>query len=84
MDWKQSLDKYLTSSPNDDFSDWCEDVENRFSDTYYDYNQSWILEYDGISNKWMNKLYNKGIKPSNAAIIIERAFKLFILKYEKL
>jgi len=45
MNWKNSLDKYLTSEPYDNFDIWAEDVVECFTDQFYWDNEDWILEY---------------------------------------
>jgi len=75
--WKISLDKYLTTEPYSDFDNWSEQVIEAFTNNFFDSNEDWIMEYDGLCNKWLIKLINK--KPKQAAIIIERAFKIFCL-----
>jgi hypothetical protein len=79
MDWKVILDKYLTSNGDDGFDNWCEIVlGDKISDTFYNENEDWIDEYSGQCNKWLNKLYTRSKKPTLSAIIIERAYKLYI------
>jgi len=79
MDWKISLDKYLTTPPDDGFDCWAEDVlGNQLSDSFYEKNEDWIDEYDGLCNKWLNKLFNKEVPASDAAKIIERAFGMYV------
>jgi len=78
MDWKISLDRYLTTEPNDEFHNWSEDVlENKITNEFYYENEKWIDESDGQCNKWMNKLYDRGKTPTEAAVIIERAYKIY-------
>lgn len=77
--WKQSLDRYLTSEPEDNFTPFCEQVDEAFSDEFYEKNESWISFQDGLCNKWLNKLYKTGDGDAEkAARIIERAYKLYI------
>lgn len=80
MNFKQRLDRYLTEPPDDGFDGWAEDcLGNHVTPKFYDENEEWILEYAGQCNSWLNKLYfdlNKS--PKEAAIIIERAFNIFI------
>lgn len=79
MDWKTSLDKYLTTPYDDGFDGWCEEIfERQFTDDFYNQNEDWIHEYDGQCNKWLNKLFAKGKTPTEASVIIERAFKIYI------
>jgi len=74
MNWKQSLDRYLTTPPDDGFDGWAEDALNSLSNDFYALNEDWIDEYNGQCNRWLNKLFDKGIEPIRAAAIIERAF----------
>ena len=77
MDWKVSLDRYLTMSPDDGFDGWCEDVIGKITDAFYNENEDWINEYDGQCNKWLNELFWRGKDMTEAAKIIERAFKIY-------
>lgn len=84
MDWKISLDKYLTTPYDDGFDGWCEDVlGNKMTDTFYNENEKWIEDTNGQCNKWLNKLFYLGFEPRQAAEIIERAFKIFNLNNGK-
>jgi hypothetical protein len=78
MNWKTSLDKYLTNPPDNGFDFWCDKVIDHLSDEFYNLNENWIMEYDGQCNKWLNKLF-KSKNPEQAAKIIERGFGLFKL-----
>lgn len=81
MGFKEDLDKWITREPYDDgFDNWCEQIDNEISDEFYDLHTDWLNEYDGISNKWMNKLFNKGYSSTEASIIIERGFNLYKLE----
>lgn len=78
MNWKNSLDKYLTQPTDDGFDDWCDDVlGNKISDTFYYDNEKWINEYGGQCNKWLNKLFRSGKDTTEAAQIIERVFRIY-------
>jgi hypothetical protein len=79
MDWKVSLDRYLTTPPEDcGFDSWYEDaVCNCISNIFYEKNKNWV-EYDEQCDKWLTKLYEKGYSPKDAAKIIERAFYLYV------
>ena len=79
MNWKQSLDRYLTTPPDDGFTDYCEAVTESFTDTFFDANESWILDETEQIDKWLNKLCFIGVEPEKAAKIIERAFKFYCL-----
>ncbi len=79
MGFHESLDKYLTTPPEDDFDNWCEDLlGNKISDNFYNLNEKWIEESNGTCEKWINKLFNCDKSPTEAALIIERAYKLYI------
>jgi len=71
-DWKQSLDRYLTTEPEDNFTPWVEKVVEAFSEEFYEANEDWIEEPDGLCNNWLNQLF--GEDPEVAARLIEKAF----------
>jgi len=78
MDWKISLDRYLTTPPNDDFDGWCEDVVGvQIDDSFYNENESWIEQYNGKCNEWLNKLFINGADTHKASQIIMRAFNIY-------
>ncbi len=76
MNFKISLDKYLTSYPENALDNYCEDVENKFTDDFYNQNEQWIIEGD-LCSKWIQYLFRRGKSPIEAAIIIQRAFKIY-------
>jgi len=76
--WKTSLDRYLTTPPDDPFQNWAEAVIEYFSDKFYEKNDYWILDNKGQCNRWMNKLYRKSQPPKRSAKIIERTFNIYI------
>ena len=76
MDWKPSLDKWLTTPPDDGFDDFYESVINGFTDEFYEKNESWTNIYEGQCEKWIYNLYYKySFSPKEASLIIERAYK---------
>lgn len=79
MDWKISLDRWLTTPPDDEFTDYCEYVVDAFSEEFYDKNEDWIIDSEQ-SDKWLSNLYRKSIDPKEASKIIERAFIRYIDK----
>jgi len=81
MDWKQSLDRYLTNPPEDGYDSFANHViEKEISDSFFNANEDWILEHNGLFDKWCYRLFSKkGKSPKETAKIIERAFKLFNL-----
>ena len=76
MDWKQSLDRYLTNPPDDGFDGWASTVIEAFSNEFYESNEDWINETGGLCDKWLNKLFNQGIPPEIAAKVIERTYNI--------
>lgn len=80
MNWKVSLDRYLTTEPNEYFDGWCESTIDALSDDFYSANEDWV-DSSELLNKWLNKLFGK--EPKEAAIIIEKAFRIFKLNQTK-
>lgn len=80
--WKKSLDNYLTSGPPEDgFTEYYESVIESFTNDFYNENEEFIEEYNGILNKWINKIYfHKNIYPIEAAKLIERTFNRYKIK----
>jgi hypothetical protein len=79
MNWKTSLDKYLTAPHDDGFDDWADLLINKITEPFYGNNENWINECDGQFNKWINKLfYKRGKSPEEGAKIIERAFEIYL------
>lgn len=81
MSWKVSLDRYLTSGPDDDgFDNWCEAVIESISDEFYEKNEDWINKYGEVSNEWFNKIFKRKdyLTPKESAKLIERAHRLYI------
>lgn len=77
--FKIGLDKYLTTEPVDDFTPYCEEVYDCFSDEFYleVYEKNSKFENSDLENKWLNKLFNKEVKPYKASKIIEKAYKSY-------
>ena len=80
MNWKVSLDRYLTTEHNEYFDGWCESALDALSDDFYAANEDWV-DSSELLNKWLNKLFGK--EPKEAAIIIEKAFRIFKLNQTK-
>ena len=57
MNWKTSLDRYLTTEPYDPFQEWAERVADSLPDWFYKANEDWVDEYSGTYNKWVNYLF---------------------------
>jgi|688.fasta_scaffold2525993_1 hypothetical protein len=75
MDFKQSLDAYLTSLPEDRYDSWCEDVVNALSENFYHVNIDWVEDDAGLFSKWLAR--TSGHDSKTAAKIIERAHSIF-------
>lgn len=81
MNWKIGLDRYLTTPPDDGFDDWCEEgLGKGISEAFYNAHEDWFNESNGQCNKWLNRLFDQGKDPIEAARIIERAFSIFLNK----
>lgn len=78
MNWKVSLDRYLTSEPDSSFDCWIDLVFDNMTDEFFTSQEDWILENYGQCDKWLNKLFNKAKEPEQAAAIIERAHRRYI------
>lgn len=77
MDFKQSLDRYLTTPPDDGFDGWCEQVVAAVSDTCYEQHEAFFDETGGILDKWLNKLFREDASIDYAANAIELAIRLY-------
>jgi hypothetical protein len=75
--WKQSLDRYLTTEPEDYFTPYCESVVDKLSDDFYEWHDGWLNEHDGECNKLLSFLFSECIEPSQAAKFIEAIYKIF-------
>lgn len=76
MNWKTSLDRYLTTPPDDGFDSWAEKVIDQMPDDFYYKNNDWLNDNDGVCNKWLNKLFDKGRSPQDASNTIQRAYTI--------
>jgi hypothetical protein len=86
MGFRESLDKYLTTPPDDGgFEEWCELVIMKLPDECYDEWEDLLCKGDGVVNRWLNKLYDKYYSEDvsindmaeHSANIIERALNIF-------
>lgn len=78
MDFAKSLDRYLTTPPDDGFECWCESVIRAVSPSCYERHQDFFDATDGTLDKWLNKLFDRNHFAKDAAKIIERAVSLFL------
>lgn len=80
MNWKISLDKWLTTPYDDGFDNWSDEIlGNQISDKFYYKNEDWLNESGGQFDKWLNILFKKNKDARTSARIIERAFNLYKL-----
>ncbi len=73
-----SLDRYLTTPPEDGFTGWYEQVIEHLSDDFYTRNEDWVEEEGGMCTDWLNRLFDRS--PKEAATIIERAHRMYVHK----
>lgn len=79
-DWKQSLDRYLTSEP--DYYGWdhyVESVVDALDEDFYNANQAWLDDPESIFSAWLIKLHDKDKSVSEAVKIIQRTTRLYKL-----
>lgn len=77
--WKQSLDRFLTSGPPDNgYEGWFEATTEKFPEEFWMVNEDWCLEGSGVCDKWMNKCFDKGYTPEQTAELIQRAHQIYI------
>ena len=70
MNWKQSLDRYLTSGPPDDgFSDYVERTTDLISDEVWSLHEDWILGDEATD--LFNKCFIEDLTPEQAAKVFE-------------
>jgi len=79
MNWKVSLDKYLTTPPEDAFTSYWERVVMNFTDSFYEENEEWVQELRGQLDEWVGKMFKKGKSPDTCARVIERAYRLYFV-----
>jgi len=57
--FKQSLDRYLTSEPEDFYTPYVEAVINAYSDEFFVLIEESKFEDSELENKWLQKLHRK-------------------------
>lgn len=65
MNWKQSLDRYLTNPQDDGFDSWAESVINAIHDDIYTDNEAWFESKE--CNEYLNVLFDKQLDIQEAA-----------------
>ena len=69
MDWKQSLDRYLTTPPDDGFDDYCDAVIQAIDDKFFTANEKWILGEKG--DKLLVECFKSGMDIQQAVKVIK-------------
>jgi len=69
MDWKQSLDRWLTTPPDDGFDGYCESVINALEEQFYEANEDWTQSQE--CDKLLNQCFADGMSIQSAAMFIE-------------
>ena len=84
MDWNRfrtEVDNYITREDPEihQYNDWCEDVmEHWYKGRFGEIGQNYPTCFEETESDWMNKLYDQGKLPEEAAEIIERAYFIHI------
>ena len=75
MNWRTSLDRWLTTDPNESADCWFESLIDSFTDSFYDQHEAWFdtEQYQAIANR----LLDKEKYYQQAAAIIERWQRIF-------
>ena len=68
----KGLDKWLTTPPDEGFDNWADDVIDHFTNEYYEAHEKEIASSSGEMNDLINKYFNEGLSPNEAAEKIER------------
>lgn len=76
MDWRVSLDRYLTTEPEDNYTPWIEEVYNNVSEQFIQQIEKDDFIDSRIEDMWLNYLYDKGYSPKQAGSLIEKAYQL--------
>lgn len=80
--FQQSLDKYLTTPPDDGSEQYIESVADYISDEFAEKHEEWFLSANFYAV--CDRLFEKGVKPEISATIIERWYKTYIINNEKI
>ena len=73
---KNSLDRWLTTEPEDSYTPYYEEVVERFTESFYEAHEESIVCSDGSIPTWIERMYNKGRSPKEAAMTIERLVRM--------
>ena len=76
MNWKISLDRYLTTPPDDGFDGYFDQIVESFTEKFWDEHENWILDSKDFQTLVEN-CFNKGRDPKYSSKIIERAFNIY-------
>lgn len=79
--WKQSLDRYLTTPPDDNWEGFYEDVADSYTEEQYKYLEDNKLFDSYQEQDWIDELIARDYTDTKqVATIVYRAFKLYKLK----
>jgi hypothetical protein len=77
-DFSTSLDKYLATEPEDPFEVWSSEVVEFLPQSFFDENETWIMNDETKYNEWLRVLFYEDKYPSEAALIIQRTFNIYL------
>lgn len=73
MGFKEELDKYLTTEPDNGFNEWCEAVIDGIPVPIFELYEDFLNSDNNIINKWFNYLHIKQYKIEDASFLIGKA-----------
>ena len=76
MNWKESLDRWLTTEPDNPFEHWVDHLYEAYTDDFFDRNELFILN-STLHDKWAYKLFSSEKTTTESALIIERALNIY-------
>lgn len=79
---KRALDRYITSTPDDSFTNYFERAIELVKDEDFNRNQDWFTESDDCEY-WMDRFFIWGLSELQAAEHITRIFNLTSLNQQK-
>jgi hypothetical protein len=77
-DWKQSLDQQLMSGPSDtgrSFTEYVDQIYDQINDEIFEKNELYFQESNGPCDQLLNRMFDKGVPPKQAAWIFNRIKK---------
>jgi len=77
FNFKQRLDQYLTTPPENSFTNFCELLYECYTDKQYNEMEEVHFIESRREEDWINKLLYKDYSPNKSVEILYRAFKLY-------